>query len=218
MRLVASLSGDLSRMMREEVRGLEAAAQSSVAEATEGLKRELRGQVTSAGLGRRLANTWRAEVYPKGGRSLRAAGLVYTRAPNILRAFEDGAVIRSRDGLWLAIPTEAAPRRGVGGKRISPSNFPEHALGKLRFVYRPGRASLLVVDDLRASPSTGSGRKRGGFRRASATALRTGRGLASVVMFVLVPQVRLRKRLDVAGAAAAAHERLFGDLARSLVE
>ena len=31
--------------------------------------------------------------------------------------------------------------------------------------------------------------------------MRTGRGLVSVVLFVLVPQVRLSKRLDVGGAA-----------------
>ena len=67
---------------------------------------------------------------------------------------------------------------------------------KLRFVFRPGRPGLLVVDGLRA----GSGR-HGGFRRASQRALRTGQGVVTVVMFVLVPQVRLRKRLDIDGAA-----------------
>jgi hypothetical protein len=50
---------------------------------------------------------------------------------------------------------------------------------------------LLVVDDLRAS--TG---KRGGFRKASEPALKSGRGLTTVVMFLLVPQVKLKKRLD----------------------
>jgi hypothetical protein len=35
-------------------------------EATDGLKTELRGQITSADLGSRLANTWLGEVYPKG--------------------------------------------------------------------------------------------------------------------------------------------------------
>jgi hypothetical protein len=42
---------------------------------------------------------------------------------------------------WLAIPTENAPRKGVGGKRISPSTFPEQCLGRLRLVARPGRAA-----------------------------------------------------------------------------
>lgn len=79
----------------------------------------------------------------------------------------------------------------MGGKRINPSNFPEHTLGRLRFVYRPGAVSLLVVDGLRAS--TG---KRGGFRKASDAAQKSGRGLATVVMFILVPQAKIKKRLD----------------------
>ncbi|MEO5336203.1 MAG: DUF6441 family protein [Magnetospirillum sp. WYHS-4] len=43
--------------------------------------------------------------------------------------------------------------------------------------------------------------KRGGFGKASESALRTGRGLATVPMFIMVPQVTVRKRLDVSGAA-----------------
>ena len=58
-------------------------------------------------------------------------------------------------------------------------------------MYRTRALSLLVVDGLRA----GTG-KRGGFRKASDTALKTGRGLATVVMFFLIPQARLKKRLD----------------------
>lgn len=212
MRIKAALSGDLARMMREETVGLATRASLAVGGTMERLQVELRRQVTSSGLGRRLANAWRAELYPKGRVSLRAAGLVYTRAPTIVAAFEEGVTIRAANGVWLAIPTEAAPKTGIGDKRISPATWPEHQYGPLRFVYRRGAPSLLVVDGLRAS--TG---KRG-FRRASATALRTGRGLATVVMFILVPRVRLRKRLDVAGAAAAAHERLYATLARTLVE
>lgn len=67
---------------------------------------------------------------------------------------------------------------------------------RLRFIYRRGAVSLLVADDMRAR--TG---KRGGFAKGSTSALRTGRGLASVPMFILVPQVSLKKRLDVGAAA-----------------
>jgi hypothetical protein len=40
-----------------------------------------------------------------------------------------------------------------------------------------------------------------GFRRAIERARRSGQGLTTVVMFLLVPQVKPRKRLDVARAA-----------------
>jgi hypothetical protein len=116
-------------------------------------------------------------------------------------------VIRSRRGRFLAIPTGNAPRKGTEGRRISPSTFPEHRFGPLRFVPRPSGPSLLVVDGLRASFSRKSGELRG-FRRATDRVRARGDGLTTVVMFLLVPQVKLRKRLDVAGAA----ERWSGQL------
>jgi hypothetical protein len=154
--------------------------------------------VLSAGLGGRLARTWRGRAYPNKGYD--AASLVWSKAPQIVRAFDEGIVVRGRDGLWLAIPTENAPKKGVGGKRINPSNFPEHRFGPLRFVYRRNGPSLLVVDDLRASYRRDTGALRG-FRRAGAAARRSGRGATTVVMFILVRQVRIPRRLDVARAA-----------------
>jgi hypothetical protein len=109
-------------------------------------------------------------------------------------------VIRSGRGRFLAIPTENAPRKGTDGRRIKPSTFPEHRFGPLRFVPRQNGPSLLVVDRLRASLSRKTGQLRG-FRRATDRARRSGQGLTTVVMFLLVPQVKLPKRLDVAPAA-----------------
>ncbi len=191
MRFEAAITGNLHKFMAQQQAAAEAAVTAGVAEITGRIKDDLRGQVTGAGLGNRLAKSWQSQLYPKGKKSIDAAGWIFSKAPKLIRAFDEGALIKSKDGFFLAIPTEAAPKRGVGGKRISPSNFPEHSLGRLRFVYRPGKISLLVVDGLRA----GTG-KRGGFRKASDTALKSGRGIATVVMFLLVPQVKLKKRLD----------------------
>lgn len=191
MRLDAAIKGNLPKFMKQQQEAAEAAVTGGVTEIATHIKDDLRGQVTNSGLGGKLAKSWQAKVYPKGKKSLDAAGWVYSKAPKLIRAFNDGAIIKSKDGWWLAIPTDAAPKRGVGGKRINPSNFPEHSLGRLRFVYRSRALSLLVVDGLRA----GTG-KRGGFRKASESALKSGRGLATVVMFFLVPQAKLKKRLD----------------------
>jgi hypothetical protein len=57
-----------------------------------------------------------------------------------------------------------------------------------------------VVDGLRASYSKQTGQLRG-FRRATERARRSGQGLTTVVMFLLVPRVKLPKRLNVARAA-----------------
>jgi hypothetical protein len=191
--------------MRAELRDIERAVASGTRDAGRGLRTELRRQVTSAGFGQKLANAWRDMHYPN--RKLDAASLVYTKAPQIIRAFDEGAVIRSRRGRLIAIPTENVPRKGTDGKRISPSTFPAHRFGPLRFVPRQSGPSLLVEDGLRASYSRQTGLLRG-FRRATDRARRSGQGLTTVVMFLLVPQVKLRKRLDVARAA----ERWSGQL------
>lgn len=204
MKLAAVLSGDLRKIMAEEVKAAEDAVTTAMRQAADGLKADLRRQVTEAGMGQRLANTWRAELYPKGRKSIKAAGFVFTKAPTIIRAFDQGAVIKSRHGFWLAIPTPAAGT-GARGKRMTPGLWEQMHGSRLRFIYRRGAPSLLVAENMRAR--TG---KRGGFAHGSAAALRTGRGLATVVIFILVPQVNLKKRLDVDVAAERWAEALPG--------
>jgi hypothetical protein len=198
MQFAATIARSLQADMQAELRDIERAVATGTREAGRGLRTELRRQVASAALGQRLANSWRDKHYPN--QKLDAAGLVYTKAPQIVRAFDEGAIVRSKRGRFLAIPTENVPRKGTDGKRISPRTFPEHRFGPLRLVPRPSGPSLLVVDGLRASFSRKSGELRG-FRRATGRARRSGQGLTTVVMFVLVAQVKLRKLLDVAQAA-----------------
>jgi hypothetical protein len=214
MKLIGIITRSLQADMQAELRDLEGAVAIGTRDAGRGLRTELRRQVTSAGLGQRLANSWRDRHYPN--QKLDAASLIYTKAPQIIRAFDEGAVIRSRRGRFLAIPTENAPRKGTDGKRISPRTFPEHRFGPLRFVPRPSGPSLLVVDGLRASFSRKSGELRG-FRRATERARERGDGLTTVVMFLLVPQVKLRKRLDVAQAAERWSAQLPALIERSLM-
>jgi hypothetical protein len=197
VKLAASITRSLQANMQAELRDIERAVTTGTREAGRELKAELRRQVASAGLGQRLANSWHDRHYPN--RRLDAASLVYTKAPQIVRAFDEGALIRSRRSRFLAIPTENAPRKGTDGKRISPSTFPEHRFGPLRFVPRQSGPSLLVVEGLRASFSRQTGELRG-FRRATERARHSGQGVTTVVMFLLVPQVKLRKRVDVAPA------------------
>jgi hypothetical protein len=198
MKLAATITRSLQADMQAELRHIEQAVGGGTRDAGRSLRTELRRQVASARLGQRLANSWRDKHYPN--ERLDAASLVYTKAPQIVRAFDEGAVVRSKRGRFLAIPTENAPKRGTDGKRISPGTFPENRFGPLRFVPRPPGPSLLVVDGLRASYSRQTGQLRG-FRRATDRARRSGQGLTTVVMFLLVPQLKLRKRLDVARAA-----------------
>lgn len=199
MKFTAKIIGSIRKDMEKEFRTLTGAIKAGTKEAAEGLKTTLRGQVTSAGMGTKLANAWRAKVYENKGYD--SAGLVYTRAPRIVEAFDKGVLIKPKaGGVWLAVPTVTAPKRGTDGKRITPLNFPEAKLGKLEFVYRENGPSFLVVHNVRASYSRKTGQLRG-FRKASDTALRTGKGLTTAIMFVLIRQVKLEKRFDVESAA-----------------
>jgi Family of unknown function (DUF6441) len=148
MKLAVALTRSLQADMQAELRDIERAVSNGTRDAGRSLRTELRRQVASAGLGQRLANSWRDKHYPN--QKLDAASLVYAKAPQVIRAFDEGAVIRSKRGRFLAIPTENAPKKGTDGKRISPSTFPEHRFGSLRFVPRPSGPSLLVADGLRA--------------------------------------------------------------------
>ncbi len=214
MKLAATITGSILADMETEVRTLSRAVTAGIKEAGRGLKGDLRKQVVAAGLGPRLARTWRERTYPRNKSSMRAATLVWSKAPQIIRTFDEGAVIRSKSGLWLAIPTPVAPKRGVGGKRINPSNFPEHRFGPLRFVYRARGPSLLVVDSVRINKSGRVGRraKGGAYTKTG----RMKQGIATVVMFIMVPQVRIKKRLDIKREIKRWEKRLPGLIGRQM--
>ena len=213
MKLTATMVGSLKADMQAELRRIERAVPGGVIAAGDGLKGSLRKQVVAAGLGARLSRTWRGKTYVNKGHD--AASLVWSKAAQIVRAFDEGAVIKGKGGRWLAIPTPAAPKRGVGGKRITPATFPTARHGQLRMVERRGRTALLVVDGVRVSAQTGRvGRRAKGGGRAKSGGYR--QGIATVVMFVLVRQVKLRKRLNVARQAERWTRRLPGLVGRQV--
>ena len=194
--------GDLERELVAEVKSAERAVTAAIRLAGAGVKAGWRAQIASAGLGERLGRTVRDQYYPKGEPSLGAAALVYSKAPHIVSAFDEGVVIRSRDGFWLAIPTDAAGKSATGG-RISPGEWERRNGRRLRFVYRRGRPGLLVdtgevLPRARVMKRDGTSRAARGFRNRS------------VIVFVLVSQARLRKRLDLDSVAREWHDRLAG--------
>ncbi|MGR3493310.1 MAG: DUF6441 family protein [Shimia sp.] len=191
MKLKLDITPDLVAAMAAEVKAGEKAVTAAMREAGTGLKTARRGQITGAGLGRRLANSIRSQTYPKAGESLNAAALVWSKAPVIIGAHDTGPLIRSKEGFWLAIPTEAAGR-GL----------------RLRFVYRRRGPSLLVADRARINT-------RG---QAVASRAKTGRNQVTAPIFLLVPQVKLPKRLDLARDADRALDSVPGLIVANWVE
>ena len=92
----------------------------------------------------------------------------------------------SKDGFRLAIPTEAAGRV-QRGRRITPGEWERRRGLRLRFVYRRRGPSLLVADRARINTRD----------QAVASRAKTGRNQVTAPIFLLVPQVKLPKRLDL---------------------
>jgi hypothetical protein len=120
MKLATAIGRSLQADMQAELRDLERAVATGTRDAGRGLKTELRRQVASAGLGQRLANSWRDQHYPN--QKLDAASLVYTKAPQIIRAFDEG-----RDDPEPARPLSRDPdrERAEEGHRRQ-ADQPEH--------------------------------------------------------------------------------------------
>jgi hypothetical protein len=192
VRLTLDIRPDLAALMAAEVAAGERAVTAAVREAGDGLKLAWRGQIVGAGLGARLANSIRSEVFPKAGVSLNAAAVVWSKAPVIIGAHDTGPLIRARNGLWLAIPTPAAGK-ALGGRRITPAGWERKTGLRLRFVYRRTGPSLLVTP---AGPLPSM----------------------TVPIFLLVPQVKLPKRLDLARDAERAHGEMPGLIVANWVE
>tara|TARA_B100000378_G_scaffold229456_1_gene194090 strand:- start:1832 stop:2515 length:684 start_codon:yes stop_codon:yes gene_type:complete len=207
---MAAIEGDIARditdIMNDEV---------------DALKLELRQQVTSAGLGARMAKTWRSNVYPKAGQSLNPAGYIWSAAPEIISSYIDGATIRpANGGKWLWIPTKAVPRRrrasnyasSLGrrsrGTAMTPEEVELHFNAEFDIAFEGGKgfAFIDVVSGLSS-----------GYRQATAGRLRGRRGMAPrkakpVLMFTLVKAVKKPRLLDLDGPTRRAANRIAARL------
>lgn len=163
--------------------------------ATGALKDNLRGQVLEAGMGRRLANTWRGETYPRGRNSIEPAGYVWTKAPRIIDGFARGATIRPVNGanyLWL--PTKNVPRKSRN-RKMTPDEV--DSLYNAEFVIRPSERRGVFLAFI---PVIGAKSGRG-FRQATSGRQRQGRKVQLIHMFTLVKNTKLRKLFDLDAAA-----------------
>lgn len=153
-------------------------------------KLAFRADVRGAGLGDRLANTWQDKLYPEGRKqSWHPAVLIFSKAPEIIQAHTQGVTIKSKSGRYLAIPTSnVAKSLGRGGRKLTPRTIEAQFRQKLVFI--PGRGGNILAF---ATTRTGkTGRLRSGITKSG----RTSKGAEMTLMFVLVRQVTLRKRLN----------------------
>lgn len=193
MSLVKStVLGSFSAQMTEGQQELAKVITSAVHQAGALLKNAWRAQIVGAGLSSRLGNTVQSTNYPRYEDSMSAAAVVAVKGktPNfVLSELESGAVINTARGRFLAIPTQNVPL-GPRGVRLRPEALEVLNGFKLRFAQNRQGTKMLVADAVTAR----SGR---GVRPATRGRVSRGRKASTVVFYILVPQVTIKKRLNL---------------------
>lgn len=172
----------------QETRRLEIGMFRGMEDGAHMLKERLRDQVRAAGMGERLANTWRDRTYPQRKRaSLHPTGFVWSNAPEIISFFNGQTEVVPVNGRrYLAIPSPTARAiTGRKGARLPVATVLARLGGKTATI-RNKKGHLLILWDARRAAA----RKRGAHRDM-------------VLLYTLVPTVRSRKVFNVEEAVAA---------------
>ena len=165
-------------------------------ESTDTGKNQTRADIRKAGMGNRLAGTVQSKTYPSRGRSFSPTGMIYSKAPHIVGAHADGGIINAVSGA-MHIPIEDSPAEKLRARKGETLlEAAERRFGKLQFIARRGKPPLLAAK----MNVTAAGR----FTKVRALKpLKTRQGprinarqLATVPLFKLVRNVRLKKRLN----------------------
>lgn len=207
----AALSETADRLARAYL----GAAKESVGDTTKWLERELESLTKEAVPGR-LWRAWASEVFPKGKAIAREpVGTVFVnggaRSRGAMAFWSSSGRIQGTRDQWLAIPTQAAGPRGRA-RNLTPGEWERQNGQRLRFVFRGGRRSALLVADT-GTTNVATGRFRPITRKRTAADGRRGyvRGEQTVVIFVLVPFVAFGNRFSIQGAISGAEGRMEAD-------
>jgi len=192
----ARLDRDVDRMVRQYL----SAGTMAVGRAARRIEKQLEAATQNAVPGR-LWRAWASESYPRQGPARNPSAEVFVKRPAGRRSigamtfWSQPGEIRGSWGQFLAIPLPAAGPRDRK-RNLTPGEWERRTGQRLRFVYRRGRASLLVAD--------GAVFGRGGVARPL-TELRAARDgkrgrrryEATIPIFALMPVVKFRNTLAI---------------------
>jgi len=193
VRAAVTITGRLEDAFNEWTEGTARLLTDATEHAASTMRDEMRTAMANAGLGK-LGRALGYAAYPGGGTySFHPAAEVFVRGKaasaakweGVIDAFAQGATIRSKRG-WLAIPTKNCPK-GSRGRYLTPDQVAER-FGPLRSI-AAGKSVLLFADVIAG--------KSGGVRKATAGRLAQGREAKLTLMFVLVKEATICKRLDL---------------------
>jgi hypothetical protein len=196
------ITGDADRLVRSYL----TAGTQAIATVTKRLERKLEG-ATQAAVPGRLWRAWQSSTYPKSGPAQDPVGTIWlkggARTRGAVAFWTQPGAIRGKGGQYLAIPLPAAGSRGRA-RNLTPGEW-ERAHGvRLKFIYRRGRASLLVAENAVLSGRAQVARANTPRRIAA------GRANMTVPIFVLLPLVKFRNAFAINPLVAASE----GELAR----
>lgn len=201
---LSAVAGGFFRALTEGEKPMARAATSAVREAAELAKAGGRASIAAAGFGKKWQNALRANVYPRGRDSMRAAALIYHKVP-YAQVFEEGAIIHGKPYLWLPLPN--APF-GSGGKRIPPSKFRAQTGSPLYAIRRPGKAPMLGANVRMTQARAGKAISLSLLRRGRNPG---GRGTVQLVpLYIGVDTASIAKRFAIIDAIQRAAARLPG--------
>ncbi len=197
-RLVTASVTGMDQMAKDAEGEYAALVTGAMRGATSTLKNAARGQILAAGMGQRLANTWRGNTYPNEGNSLSPAGWVYSKAPDIISAFATGATIHPLgDHHYLWIPTKNVPRALGSGRATSTKRMtPEQVLTSFH------ASEFIIKNGKRGNKLAFLAQKRGVTARGARKRVRRGRighgdDSELVLMFTLTTSVDPGRILDL---------------------
>lgn len=215
----AKLDKDADRL----VRGYLTAGTTAVGNTTRRLEQRVEA-ATQAAAGGRLWRAWQSSTFPRSGPARDPTGTLWLkgnargRTGGAIRFWTQPGEIRGKSGQFLAIPLPSAGSRGRS-RDLTPGEWERRTGQRLRFVYRPGRSSLLVADSGTLNGRTGSFRPITRARTAADAKRGWMRGEATVPIFVLLPVVKFRNAFAIEPMVNASEGELaleFFDAIRAL--
>lgn len=207
---------EFERGLEEEIAGFVTGA---MREEADEFKQDWRDAILDAGLGHKLANTIRNEVYPRTQNSLDPAAVIWTKAPEIIESYALGATIRpANGGRYLWIPTDEVPKKR-NGRALDPQEV-EARFGRRLVIINPAHWRMKTTTSAASRGVAYAGfdglvirKSSGRWRNATKNQMTQGHRSYRettrqfVVMFTLVPLVKKKKLLDLDAIAAASNAR-----------
>lgn len=187
-------AGELLSAFRQNGRPIETAVAKTMKTLASDIKAEARANIKGAGLGTKMANALRVDLYPRDGESIGAALAVYSNV-SYSGAFEEGADLQAK-GQYMWVPFSNTPKKlGKGGFNFRTYKA-KFGTGSLSYINTPGGKPPLLA--LRVKT------KRGGVSTKRVTQGMLGKkpeeGANTIVpVFFGIKSAKIDKRTDVTG-------------------